>query len=80
MLPKFIHFFYCFLRLKWTLQNPPEPKGTVDGYNHRGFSKTTTYAYTVIIVPVNPKTGSSGSVSFAWMFYALHLKPLSHAS
>lgn len=43
----------------------PEPGGTVDGCNHRGFSKTITHAHTVIIVLVNPKTGSSGSVGFA---------------
>lgn len=77
MLPEFLNFFYWFLSIKWT---PPEPGGTVDGCNHRDFSKTTTYAHTVIIVPVNPKTGSSGSVSFAWKFFALNLKALSDAS
>lgn len=45
-----------------------KPEGTVDGCNQMGgFSKTTTYAHSVITALVNPKTGSSGSVSFAWI-------------
>lgn len=43
----------------------PKPEGTADGCSQMGgFSKTTTYAHTVTTAPVNPRTGSSGWVSF----------------
>lgn len=57
----------------------PKHVGTVGGCSQmKGFSETTTYAHTVIIAPVNPRTGSSGSVSFTWKKSKRFLFTLSH--